>query len=363
MNDKILTFEDAIQDSNGCKRHLLLGNGFSISCFPDIFTYQSIYDEADFSSNPDLEKVFKVLQTQDFETVIKSLEAAAKIIGIYLPRTKTPNLKNDTDALKDLLTETIAKNHPDNPSCVSHEQFQHCRKFLSHFLGSPNNGQVYTLNYDLLLYWTLMHDPPEGFESVGDGRQSVQNLKNSDGFGNDEDNPDSDYVVWQGEGAPHSAKVHFLHGALHLFDAGSVIQKYTWIRTGETLVNQAREAMEADKFPIFVSEATSDQKKSKIRHNAYLYQGLKQLASNAKQRNSCFFIHGHSLADNDDHILNEIGRRCGKIYVSLYGDPDSDANKKIKHKATNLAELRSPPPPSDVKFYDAESANVWGTQS
>jgi len=39
----ILTFEAALSAANG-KKHLLLGNGFSIALKPDIFTYGSLYE-------------------------------------------------------------------------------------------------------------------------------------------------------------------------------------------------------------------------------------------------------------------------------------------------------------------------------
>jgi hypothetical protein len=183
----------------------------------------------------------------------------------------------------------------------------------------------------------------------------------SDGFGNDEDDPDADYVVWQGETAAHSAKVHFLHGALHLFDAGNDLQKFTWVRTNERLIDQACTAMNTNKFPLFVSEGSSVQKKSKIRHNAYLYQGFKQLTVNAQQGRHCFFVHGHSLADNDDHILRRLGAgRFKKLYVSLFGSPESLGNKGIVAKAKQLTSMRGDRYPLELEFYDAASARIWG---
>jgi hypothetical protein len=185
-------------------------------------------------------------------------------------------------------------------------------------------------------------------------------LANNDGFGNDEDDPLADYVVWQGETAAHSARVHFLHGALHLFDAGNELQKFTWVRTNERLIDQARSAINANKFPLFVAEGSSSQKKDKIRHNAYLYQGFKQLTVNAGTGTHCFFIYGHSLAENDDHILRRLGYgRFPKLYVSLYGDPASPANSNIVAKTQRLAGMRGPRYPMAVTFYDATSTKVW----
>lgn len=351
----LLSFMDAIEDSQQySKRHLLLGNGFSIACCPDIFHYGSLYGAADFSESPNLVRVFDVLDTQDFETAIRNLESGAKLAEVYAPSDPAASVQMTEDAsiLKEILLTTIAGNHPNIPAEIPDEKFWACRRFLSFFLGENGDGQVYTLNYDLLLYWALMHEDMP----IGD----PINLLTNDGFGNDEDDPDADYVVWQGETGAHSAKVHFLHGALHLFDAGNELQKFTWIRTNDRLIDQARTAISENKFPLFVAEGSSIQKKSKIRHNAYLYQGFKQLTANAQQGRHCFFIHGHSLAASDDHILLRLGKgRFKKLYVSLFGDPASETNHQIIAKAQQLAALRNRRYPMDLAFYDAESANPW----
>jgi hypothetical protein len=153
----------------------------------------------------------------------------------------------------------------------------------------------------------------------------------------------------------------FLHGALHLFDSGRDLLKYTWVRKGVPLIEQARTALASNKFPLFVAEGTSAQKKDKIRHNAYLYQGLKQLTSNVIQGKHCWFIFGHSLAANDDHILTRIGRgRFKKLYVGLYGDPQEAWNAEIVSRSKWLASLRHDKWPLEVAFYQAETAEVWG---
>lgn len=352
----LITFENAIIDSaRYTKRHLILGNGFSIACRPDIFHYGSLFKNADFTGHSELENVFKVLATQDFEVAIRNIEAGAKLAKIYIPKDKeTPaRMMADVAALKEILLSTIAGNHPNVPSDIPDEKFYACRKFLSHFIGSANDGQVFTLNYDLLLYWTLMHEDAPFGDPI--------KLTTNDGFGNEEGNEDADYVVWQGETGVHNAKVHFLHGALHLFDAGTELQKFTWVRKNERLIDQARSAISANKFPLFVAEGQSQQKKSRIRHNAYLYQGFKQFNANARQTGCCFFIHGHSLAANDDHILRRLGKeRFKMLYVSIFGDPSTDENKGIIKRANSLVALRNARYPMDLMFYDAESANVWG---
>ena len=209
----VIYFDDAIADSEQfSKRHLLLGNGFSIACRPDIFHYGSLFSKADFSGNANLIRVFEALDTQDFEIAIRNLEAGAKLLPIYASShaAAADQMLADAAALKEILLNTIAHNHPNVPGDIPDTKFWACRRFLSHFLSTPpNDGQDYTLNYDLLLYWTLMHEDMPFGDRI--------ELVTSDGFGNDEDEPDADYVVWQGETASHSAKVHFLHGAPCIF--------------------------------------------------------------------------------------------------------------------------------------------------
>lgn len=353
----IITFADAIADSERFKkRHLILGNGFSIGCRANIFHYASLFGEADFSAVPEVEAVFEALGTQDFEVAIRALESSSALVPIYAPDNPASGqtMREHVAALKEILVSTIADNHPPTPNAIRDDEFWACRQFLSHFLGPDREGYVFTLNYDLLLYWTLMHDDnPFDDEPL--------ELKKNDGFGNDEDDPDADYVVWQGETAAHSAHVHFLHGGLHLFDSGSELQKYTWVRKGEPLVEQARAAINANKFPLFVAEGTSARKKNKIRHNAYLYQSFKVLTANAQTGTHCFFIFGHSLAESDDHILRRLGRgRFKKLYVGIFGDPNSDVNRDIIQQAEALAAERHDRWPLEVAFFDSASANVWG---
>jgi hypothetical protein len=350
------SFEEAIVDSEKfSKRHLLLGNGFSIACRADIFHYGSLFAQADFTAVPEVASVFEALGTQDFEAVIRALENATRILPAYVPHGTAAIAKmlEHVAALKEILVQTIAGNHPHIPLEIADEKFWACRRFLAHFLAGEKAGCVFTLNYDLLLYWTLMHDDMPFDDPI--------DLARNDGFGNDEDDPDADYVVWQGETNAHSASVLFLHGALHLFDSGNELQKYTWVRKGVPLIDQARSAIARNAYPLFVAEGTSAQKKAKIRHNAYLYQGFKQFTANVQQGKHCVFVFGHSLAENDDHILNRMGRgRFKKLYVGIYGDPLAPANQTITARAQALSDLRTAKWPLEVAFYDAASANVWG---
>lgn len=340
MKHEIISFKEALKIS-GEKRHLLLGNGFSISWRPDTFRYDSLYNRANFKKlSPNIKKVFEQLKTKDFELVMKSLQVAAEILKVYSPsKTKLiSELENDAKELKNLLVNTIASHHPENPNEITENEYYRSNLFLNSF------QCVYTLNYDLLLYWVIMHYNEENNKSAYD-----------DGF-RTPDSGKAEYVTWEIE-KTRSQNIFYLHGALHIFDEGSELQKYTWVNTGIKLIEQIRNALNKNFFPVFVSEGTSKEKKEKIVHSNYLSRGYRSFASIANS----LFIYGHSLADNDDHILNLIPKgKISKLFISLYGDPTSDENKKIIKKATVLKLSRKNEKRSlEIYFYDASTVKIW----
>lgn len=336
----LLTFAEALAQSAAFKRHLLLGNGFSIACRPGIFVYKKLFEQADFGQlSPTAKRAFDALATQDFEQVIKALRVTRTLAGVY-GGTNDATLAQflaDADGLRELLVQTIAASHPAWPGEISDQEFLACRAFLAHF------ANIYTLNYDLLLYWTVMHVPTGEYPT------------SDDGFRTPEDDPEAGYVVWE-PGNSKGQNLWFLHGALHLFDTGLEVQKYTWCNTGERLIDQIRRALGQDYFPIFVSEGTSREKMVRIRHNDYLGKAYRSFS----EIGGALFIYGHSLAANDEHFLKRIEKgKVTQLYVGIYGDPQADANKAIIRRAQQMADNR-PRLNLKVFFYDAASAKVWG---
>jgi hypothetical protein len=177
-----------------------------------------------------------------------------------------------------------------------------------------------------------------------------------DGFRKSEDDYDAPYVVWEPSNS-HRQNTWFLHGALHLFDTGTEVQKYTWINTGSRLINQIREALQQNFFPIFVSEGTSKEKLARIRHNDYLAKGFRSFC----EIGGALFVYGHSLAPNDEHFLKRIEKgKITRLYVGIYGAPENEANKAIVRRALQMTDNRTPKNLA-VLFYDAATARVWGT--
>jgi len=339
---KILSFKEALSISTQVKKaHLLLGNGFSRAWRNDIFSYNALFNCANFSKiSREARRAFDALETTDFEVVMRALRDAAKLLGVYakknviLPR----KLKKDADSLRSVLAETIANNHPAHPSEVTEVQYSACRKFLSNF------ERIYTLNYDLLLYWALMHE------------EAGPKIVTDDGFRKPESG-DEEYVTWEIENIDQQ-RIFYLHGALHIFDAGDELQKYTWINTGIRLIQQIHDALSKDKYPLIVSEGTSSRKHARIRHSDYLSRSLRSIS----RIRGALFIYGHSLSEQDEHILNVISKnsRLKYIFISIYGDASSKSNKSIIDRANMLSISSRKSFAHEVLFYDASSASVWG---
>jgi hypothetical protein len=291
--------------------------------------------------------LFKKLGTQDFEIAIRHLQDAATVLGVYQPSYKEllQTFEKDAGVIKDALVSAIAKRHPDRPYDISEGQYRACRSFLAPF------HHIFTLNYDVLLYWALMQDEVDDLD-----------LRPDDGFRHPEADPDLPYVSWQ---EAQSSNVHYLHGALHLFDNGTEIIKYTWSKTDKAIVDQIRDALDEDKYPLFVAEGNSESKVERILHIAYLHKALRSFETCFGPANNAIVIFGHSLAANDQHILRYIAAGgAANLLVGLYGDPASESNKAKIAKADELVALRTKVRGDrfqlKVTFYKTETARVWG---
>lgn len=352
---KVITFHDALKEAEQYdKKVLLLGNGFSIACVPTIFTYKSLFEQADFSDMPEAKDVFARLKTEDFEEVIHALENTSKVLPAYdsVPDI-VAKMKEHAAKIKEILVQTIAKNHPARPGYIPDAKYLACLEFINNFLNE--NGCIYSVNYDLLLYWTVMF----GLD------KNILLVEPNDGFGKnflDDEYGVDDYVVWQADTNPHGQNIHYLHGALHVFDTDTEVEKFTWSNTGTPLIDQIRTALESDRYPLFVAEGQSTKKLAKIKHSAYLYHSYKSFGERMKQgarSKTCLFTFGLSFSANDAHISRKIvNGKCQHLFVSLYGDPDSAANKKIITAVGKLQSKRSNA--LKVTYYDAASAKVWG---
>lgn len=335
----ILTFDQALARHESGRLHVLLGNGFSRAWRDDIFAYDALFDRADFASlSPSAQRAFATLATTDFEVVMRALRHASSLVQLYDPPSSAlaDQLRSDAVGLREVLVKAIAGSHPDRPHDISADAYARCKRFLAHF------GTIYTVNYDLLLYWALMQEDIEPYVPCDDG------------FRTPEEGP-QEYVSWD-PWKSFSQNVHYLHGALHIFDSGLEIQKYTWSNTSVALVDQIRDALATNKYPLFVAEGESSQKLKHIKHSDFLSRAHKSFANIG----GTLVVYGHSFAENDEHILRRLdGSKVRLLLVGVHGDPESDANVMIRERSQALAAARPAERALEVVYFQTDSVEVW----
>lgn len=320
------SFDEVIEETSDADRHLLLGNGFSQSWNRKIFSYQNLLAQANFGNrNEAIRGIFEKLETYDFEAVMHTMISSVYVAQSFNEYpTFVQGIYRDAEILKRTLVSTITETHPSLPSEIEDSSYVAARLFLSKF----NN--IFTVNYDLLLYWARNKQnlDPEMFSS-------------DDGFRRNRE--------WFGSSTDQN--VFFLHGGLHLYDESGVIKKHAYKELGETIIAQVRENLDSNKFPIFVAEPNHKKKLDRILHNPYLNYCYDRLGDISDS----LIIFGHSMDETDTHVFNQI-RESGinNVYISIYGDPNSQSNRRTKANSESYFYN------CNVYFYQAESARVWG---
>lgn len=337
---------DAVRERLGEGRsHLLLGNGWSIGC-DEIFRYASLYEAAlDEGLSQRAQTVFERLGTNNFEGVMRLLDDAHWVARTYgLIEGNESAMRTDVETVKQALVNAIGRSHLNHTGEVPDEQKDSALRFLE-----PYHNIFYT-NYDLLLYWINMHagDPPP-YE---------------DGFRASDEDPDSPYLVFS-ERLGDRNGIFYLHGALHMYVATGELRKHSWIRTGRRLTDLIREGLEEGEYPLFVAEGSSEKKIEQIRGNSYLSYCYDKLG---RIRNR-LVVFGHSLGQSDRHILSAIADNLDlrEVYIGIFGDPESRANRSIQaagrfllERRARINETRRSPRPLGVDFYDSGTAGAWG---
>jgi len=342
---ELLSYENVLERTTGEKRFLLTGNGFSMSYNNERFSFTSLLDSA--VANGLIDKtspVFSVFQefaTKDFEEVVKLLETSVRVVEKYnaIGIKDKEQIINDSKNLKKHLVEIITNNHPEKITEISEEEFSYSTKFISQY------NKIYTLNYDLLLYWTTI----KLMDYISEQKIDNVVLNPTDGFHNDDIN--DNYVIFGNDNS--SQEIYYLHGALHIFDKKSSIIKNTYSRTTIALKEQTLKNLDKDIYPIFVSEGTSEQKKTKIIHNAYLNHCYKSLGA-IGSKNSSLVVFGTLLKMNDLHIRDAIKKNKVKnIYFGVSSEDEVNQLEEFKEELENIDK------PKNVYFYDYRTVSVW----
>lgn len=330
------TYAEAIDATRRRKRHLLLGNGFSIAAHAE-FRYDSLLNAGE-ALTPSLARVFKTLETTDFEVAIKGLQDAIDITKAYVDSPQTfAAMSNDIAAIRRRLIAAITAVHPARANVITDEQKEACVAFLQQFIRRRTGGAVFTLNYDLLLYWVVA--------------RHAEALGCNDGF-------NGRPLRWSPDNGDQN--LFWLHGGLHLRAEAAGITKLTY---KQPLIAQIQEGFEEDVTPLFVSEGHSKQKLARIRDNEYLSHARRAFAKACGRETAALFIYGLSLKEQDRHILEVVGRGAiGSIYVGLHGGVHGEARERVSEVARGWRASREKrgQPEIDVAIFDAAECLPWG---
>lgn len=326
---KVHTFEEAMAAIGDKKPTLLLGNGFSIAC-DTAFAYGSLYEEAKRAglSNP-LVELFEKIGTNDFERVLRLLDDAemvAKAYGVPFPGAAA----KDREILKRTLVQVISKHHLPDPYRVEQESWLSVREFLGLF------QDVFTTNYDLLLYWANLREYPCLF---------------TDGFSRD---PEGEYLYFSGPYA-NRARMWHLHGALHHFFAAGLVFKHSWKDGGLPLTSLIRAAVEEGHYPVFVAEGDSQKKLEQIRRNPYLTAAFDAFC----QVKGALVSFGFKFGDTDRHLAGAIesNSSLSHLAVGLHrpGSKDALAAQSCVEELRDNYEGDE----LEVTYFDTATTAIW----
>jgi len=323
------TYEKIINDleRKKRKRHLLLGNGFSMSYDPSIFSYNALSSFIENTSDDLLKELFSVINTKNFEAIMQELNNFVLIAKVFSSDSLlTDKIEQTQKRLQHNLIDAVKTLHPDHVFRIPQEKSISCFSFLDRYLS--NEGFVFSTNYDLLLYWVLM-------------RNNTQNA--IDGFGRELLNEPDEYTPdWEPEYSTdliwgkhrEEQSIFYLHGALPLFDTGIDIIKEVY--DGEYLLDNIKHRMNKNEYPVFVTAGNSKEKLQHIMHNQYLTYCYEKLCAIS----GSLISFGFGFGENDDHIIDAINRahkkphdkRLWSVYIGVYNENDLNHVERIKAK-------------------------------
>lgn len=321
-NKEIKDFSE-LHNPDELLQNLLIGNGFSI-WFSDRFKYHTLLEKCTGLEPADM-ALFERLETSNFEYVLNALNNARDVDDLY-------GIKHSHDQsyerIKDSLIEVIRKVHMDYADINGHK-FERAMSLLK------KSTNIFTTNYDMLLYWTIL--------KIND------DLKRDRMFGDLFFNqPKSNGLHFSEEFKKNKERwIFYLHGALHLYTKGGLVKKMNSGNSSNLLGSLERNIDEGHP-PLFVSEGDWKLKQKQVALNPYLRYCMKCL----KTLKGSLTIFGHSLDRSaDKHIIKTIcDSEVDKIIYGMYcGDKDG---KSIDEE---IARIRKDFENKEVEFFDSDS--------
>lgn len=344
--DDLSSYQSVLMKLNSrvTPKHLIMGNGFSMAYDHKIFSYNALYDFIEKLEDPTLFKLFEVINTKNFELVMRQLDNFIEIAKAFdNTGSMIEALEHSNQRLQESLIEAVSSLHPEHVFEVPNNESQSCYNFLDEYLS--NGGKVFSTNYDLLLYWILMRNNSK--KSIdGFGHELLNPVEMSKG-----DDPVYDDLLW-GKYKDEQT-VFYLHGTLPIFDTGTEIEKEIY-RDSKYLLTNIKERMHRKEYPVFVTAGNGIEKLNQIYHNRYLtfcYESLSKITGS-------LVSFGFNFGEYDEHIIEALnkaakrgaqsGDKLFSVYIGVYSEGDLEHIKNIQHKFD-----------CKVNVYNAQTANIW----
>jgi hypothetical protein len=313
---------------------IVLGNGASIAVSPS-FSYGSLLNHAQKRGliTGDVNRLFHFFGTEDFELILRLVWQASNVnrsLQISDDRTHKAYLN-----IRECLIQAVRDVHP------AYELVNGQLPSMYQFLRSFNT--VLSLNYDLLVYWTMTYGL-----NVQDGHL-FKDCFLGNGLFDD---------AWWRFREPYSYRertntlVFYPHGSLALC-RDAVEQEFKIHNSNseagllEAILQEwCRERV----VPLFVSEGTMQQKVSSIQNSYYLSTVYREVLTS--QRDT-LTLYGWGLGEHDRHLLKRMrGTGIQRVAVSVFRGDQGYCNYAYQVVQDDLG-------PVPVDFFDSESSGCW----
>lgn len=309
---------------------ILLGNGASMAVSPS-FGYGSLLEHAQRSGllADDVYRLFRFFGTSDFELILRLVWQASNVNkSLEIPDHRTYQAYVN---VRECLIQAVRNVHPEYDQVSS--RLPSMYQFLKRF------DTVISLNYDLLVYWTLTY----GF-GIPDGHLFKDCFLGNGAFDD----------AWQRFREPYREQTNTLvfypHGNLALC-RNAVEQELKIHNAGAGLLEAILQAWRSERVvPLFVSEGTMQQKVSSIQNSYYLATVYREVLTSQRFALTLF---GWGLGEHDRHLLKRMrGTEIQRVAVSVFRGDQVYCNYAYQVIQDDLG-------PVHVDFFDSESPGCW----
>lgn len=324
---------------------IILGNGASIS-ISNNFSYKNLFLKAsEIDTFPT--SIFNTLNTNNFESVIYQLDIAQKINKAIIPISpqieQLNQIISDTNiTIRQSIIQTIQSIHPEYALLsfitLSEETIKKLFNYLTQF------DSIINLNYDLLVYYILLHQTNKFTDYFLPDRTANNKLTFNE------------EINW----LTNQVKLYYPHGniVLGINNIGEE-EKITYHPPAtllQTILN--RWSNDTNFYPLFICEGSSTEKIKSIARSYYLNYIYRNILPKLPENIICY---GWSLSENDEHIIKQIlkdSRKNHKLIISIRATNKSTS--QVEAECTNIKNrINNINNNTEVHFFNSSDEGCW----